>query len=766
MNRKLGDVGDDSARIPSSAFFVEHAAPAEAAGGIATGGHRAQSTMTAGDLLKAEHVTLDVGTHKQLMEDVPIEKRLLLSFPHISAWVPDLLGPGSAEGGNIFSKTFHKLKGGKPKAGKPKERQILYDISGTCRPGEVLALMGPSGSGKTTLLSILGGRGPASMTMTGHPTFNQEKLTKRAKRSVGFVLQDDLLYETLTVYETLYYAAMLRLPSTMSAEQKVERVDHVIHTLGLNKCRDTIVGGFFQRGISGGERKRVSVGHELLINPSIILLDEPTSGLDSTTAMNLVTSLCQLAAGGRAVVTTIHQPSSRLYQQLDKLLLLSEGHAMYYGRANLAAHWFHTLGFTCPYGVNVADFILDVSSGAVNSSKLESEDAVKHLTACSERYAEAFPKEDGYRHPETLNEDILGTSLWTAARSRKNIGTEGSQHMDSIGLDEQDYRRTSSSEASSSSQAYSPDEMEKGTKSKRPTESRWGASYSLQLRILFIRAIKTRRFDSMSSQDLFQFIVVGVLTGLFWWQQGKGDTLYSAQNSNGLLFFEMLFLAFRAMFVALFTFPSEYKMMLKERASGMYRLSAFYFARSASDLPFEATPSLFVFIIYFMGGLRLTPGAFFANWFATMLVTLVAQSFGLLIGATVMNAKTAQTVTAVVMLTMMLVGGFYVTSIPVWIAWLKYLSFVYYGYDLLLKVEYQGRTLWDCSGIPNPPNPSSNPACTIIPPGGLQAKLHLQENTENWPWEAVVLIGWLIFFRYLVYVALRYKTAAPEAKGH
>ena len=90
-------------------------------------------------------------------------------------------------------------------------------------------------------------------------------------------------------------------------------------------------GGFFQRGISGGERKRVSVGHELLINPSIILLDEPTSGLDSTTAMNLVSTLCQLAAGGRAVITTIHQPSSRLYQQLDKLLLLSDGHAMYYG---------------------------------------------------------------------------------------------------------------------------------------------------------------------------------------------------------------------------------------------------------------------------------------------------------------------------------------------------------------------------------------------------------------------------------------------------
>ena len=128
MNRKLGDVGDDSARIPSSAFYVEHAAPAEAAGGIATGGHRPQSTMTAGDLLKAEHVTLDIGTHKQLMEDVPIDKRLTLRFPHISAWVPDLFGPGAAQGGNIFTKTLHKLRGDKPKAEKAKERQVNCSV--------------------------------------------------------------------------------------------------------------------------------------------------------------------------------------------------------------------------------------------------------------------------------------------------------------------------------------------------------------------------------------------------------------------------------------------------------------------------------------------------------------------------------------------------------------------------------------------------------------------------------------------------------------
>lgn len=118
-----------------------------------------------------------------------------------------------------------------------------------------------------------------------------------------------------------------------------------------------------RRGVSGGERKRVSVGHELLIDPSVLILDEPTSGLDSTTAMHLMSTLRALASGGRTIITTIHQPSSRLYQQLDNLILMSDGHVMYSGRAQEAAAWFGHLGCKLPYGVNVADFVLDLASG-------------------------------------------------------------------------------------------------------------------------------------------------------------------------------------------------------------------------------------------------------------------------------------------------------------------------------------------------------------------------------------------------------------------
>ncbi|KAK9829866.1 hypothetical protein WJX72_008345 [[Myrmecia] bisecta] len=659
----------------------------------------------------------------EIMEPIPKALQLRLEFTSISGTVPKLFGQPTL---------LSRLRAGKVAAKEHQqasERQILFGITGSCNPGEVLALMGPSGSGKTSLLSVLGGRKPKAMRLSGVPHYNGAPLTKRAKRQVGFVLQDDLLYESLTGHETLYFAAMLRLPRAMTAAQKTERVLTVVTALGLDKCRDTIIGGFFRRGISGGERKRVSVGHELLINPSILLLDEPTSGLDSTTAMHLVATLRPLASVGRAVVTTIHQPSSRLYTQLDKLLLLSEGHAMYYGQASLAADW------------------------------------------CSERFLTAHP--DGYNHAGAVHEAGLGNQLWSAAQSRKQLSPglpiqaaapePLSQHHQDWDQD-QDRDRIASSPSASSSHDI---ELAVGEGLAAPPVglgpdgrkvNRWGASYTQQLKFLFVRAVKTRRFETMSVQDIVQLLIVGLLCGLFWLQRGQSATVRGASDVTGLLFFQLVFLSFRSMFAALFTFRNEFKMMLKERASGMYRLSAFYFARTASDLPMELSlPTFYIVLMYFMSGLRLSAGAFFANWMAVMLVTLVAQSFGLLVGATVMQPKTAQTIVAVSMLAFMLVGGFYVSAIPVWISWLKYLSFVYFGYNLLIKIEFGGRTIYDCGGA-DVADPQQHPElCHPVP--SLQQALHLQESPDAWPWEVLVLLGYLLFWRCMIYVALRRKTS-------
>jgi len=631
--------------------------------------------------------------------------------------------------------------------------------------------MGPSGSGKTSLLTIIGGRAQSMMRKDGDISFNGAPPNKNMKRSMGFVMQDDLMYESLTVFETLFYAAQLRLPRHMTLAQKRERVNTVITALGLDSCKDTIIGVFFRKGISGGERKRASVGHELIINPSILLLDEPTSGLDSTTAMHLLTSLRKLAQGGRSIITTIHQPSSRLYQQLDKLLLLSQGHAMYYGPAEHAVDWFDRLGYTLPYRINAADFILDLASSDVATTKRDGDESRLYLISLYEAYAAHHS--DGYAAETTANEVALlresmagidGATL--RQRSSKSLGPppmeakhNGNNYDDPA--DPIDMPDTTDSSGSDLETGKGAVPLQK--------ESRWGAPYPTQFKILLDRAIRVRRFEAFSVQDISQFMIIGVLAGLFWLQKGKNNTVAGAQQTIGLLFFELLFLGFRALFVALFTFPGERKMLLKERASGMYRLSAFYFARLASDLPLDtAIPTLFVILIYFIGGLRVTgAGYFFANWTAIILVMFVCQSFGLLLGTIVMVPKTAQTIASVVMLTFVLTGGYFVTSIPVCIGWLKYLSFIFYGFGLLLHIEYSGREIYSCSEIQDNQcmsfdtgSPQNFPQeCQVV---DTKDALRLNQDPNSSSWVAInvcVLFAFLIIIRFLVYVFLRRKTA-------
>ena len=244
---------------------------------------------------------------------------------------------------------------------------------------------------------------------------------------------------------------------------------------------------------------------------------------------------------------------------------------------------------------------------------------------------------------------------------------------------------------------YSGTKPPKGTSpGPRDHGKRWGASYATQFWLLSARSLKTRRFEALGLQRFLQLFLVGLLTGLFWWQQGQvtsgaGGTRTSGdvQNTVGLLFFEMLFMSFASLFAALFTFPAEYRMLLKERASGMYRLSAFYLARMISDLPLDCLyPSIFVFLLYWMGGLRADALAFLGNWLAVLLTVLVGQSLGLLLGTAVMNPKVAQTFATVLMLTFMLTAGFYVDDIPVWIGWMKYLGFTYYTWRILVKIQF------------------------------------------------------------------------------
>lgn len=147
------------------------------------------------------------------------------------------------------------------------------------------------------------------------------------------------------------------------------RVQQIIDDLKLNKCENTKIGGPLIKGVSGGERKRTSIGVELITNPSLIFLDEPTTGLDSYTATQVMRTLKDLAKSGRTIVQTIHQPNSDIFELFDKLMLLAQGKVIYFNEASLAVNYFAGIGHRCPELTNPADFFMSVMS--IESIELE-----------------------------------------------------------------------------------------------------------------------------------------------------------------------------------------------------------------------------------------------------------------------------------------------------------------------------------------------------------------------------------------------------------
>ncbi|XVE53381.1 hypothetical protein DITRI_Ditri02bG0199700 [Diplodiscus trichospermus] len=581
---------------------------------------------------------------------------------------------------------------------KPEPRRnVLNGVSGIVRPGELLAMLGPSGSGKTTLLTALGGR--LTGKMSGTITYNGRPFSSSMKRKTGFVAQDDVLYPHLTVLETLTYAAFLKLPKELTKEEKIEQAELIIVELGLTRCRNNVVGGPALRGVSGGERKRVSIGLEMLVNPSLLLLDEPTSGLDSTTAHRIVGTVRFLARGGRTVITTIHQPSSGLYRMFDKVLVLSEGYPIYCGDADEAMEYFSSIGFTPSLNfLNPADFLLDLANGIAPDVKrdeqLEFHGRIDH------------------------HDDQNSTKQYLISSYKKNIYPVLKAYINQC-MQDSSFSAVISSKSSC-------------------CEVQWNSSWWEQFKVLMRRGLEERKHESYSGLRILQVMSVSILSGLLWWHS---DTSH-IQDQVGLLFFFSIFWGFFPLFNAIFAFPQERPMLIKERSSGMYRLSSYYFARTAGDLPMELVlPTIFVTVTYWMGGLKPSLVTFVLTLLIILFNVLVSQGLGLALGAILMDVKQATTLASVTMLVFLLAGGYYIQHIPPFIAWLKYLSFSHYCYKLLVGVQYSVNEVYECAiGM----------HCKVVDFPAIKCV-----GLDNKWWDVAALTIMLVGYRLLAYVALR-----------
>ena len=252
---------------------------------------------------------------------------------------------------------------GKPKVapcGASKTKPLLKGIQANVSAGSVLAIMGPSGAGKTTLLNMLtlekkGGAPCGTVTLNGHP-FTLDLY----KKNCAYVQQNDALWACLNARDHLGYAYALFQPELSKAERK-KKIDEMLDTLGLTSSQHVKAGNQFFRGLSGGLKRRLSIGIALAKQPLVLYLDEPTTGVDSASAAMIMKFLKQIATSRNiAVLCTIHQPPASVFAGFDDTLILASGRIAYFGAASAMAGHFAALGKVPPPGVNMAEYALDL----------------------------------------------------------------------------------------------------------------------------------------------------------------------------------------------------------------------------------------------------------------------------------------------------------------------------------------------------------------------------------------------------------------------
>lgn len=265
-----------------------------------------------------------------------------------------------------------------------------------------------------------------------------------------------------------------------------------------------------------------------------------------------------------------------------------------------------------------------------------------------------------------------------------------------------------------------------------------------QFTILFKRSLKERKHETFNSLRVFQVLAASLLAGTMWWH----SDFHEVQDRLGLLFFISIFWGVFPSFNAVFAFPQERAIFMKERASGMYTLSSYFMARIVGDLPVELVlPTLFLAITYWMAGLKPDVIAFLLTLGVLLFYVLVSQGLGLFLGALIMDAKQASTVSTVTMLAFVLTGGYYVHKVPYCMAWIKYISTTFYCYRLLINVQYgQGEGILALLGCSSH-HRSHNATCKFI-----------EEDIKGQIHPAIcisVLFLMLLGYRLLAYVSLR-----------
>ncbi|XP_072988606.1 ABC transporter G family member 11-like [Typha latifolia] len=601
--------------------------------------------------------------------------------------------------------------------GNGETQTVLEGLTGYAEPGTLTALMGPSGSGKSTLLDALSSRLATNAFLSGTILINGRK-TKLSFGTAAYVTQDDNLIGTLTVRETISYSARLRLPDKMPWDEKRALVEGTIVEMGLQDCADTVIGNWHLRGISGGEKRRVSIALEILMRPRLLFLDEPTSGLDSASAFFVTQTLRALARGGRTVIASIHQPSSEVFELFDSLYLLSGGKTIYFGQARESYEFFAQAGFPCPSLRNPSDHFLRCVNSDFDKVKATLKGSMKRRFERSDDPLEKITTAEAIRR---LVDFYTHSQYYYAAR----------QKVDEISQVKGTILDSGGSQASFGMQAFTL------TKRSFVNMSRDFGYYWLRLVI---------------------YLVVTFCIGTIYFNVGTGYSAILARGACASFVFGFV------TFMSIGGFPSfveDMKVFQRERLNGHYGVFAFVLSNTLSAMPFLI---LITFasgtICYFM--VHLHPGFMHYLFFVLCLYAsvTVVESLMMAIASVVPNFLMGIIIGAGIQGIFMLVSGYFRLPNdipkPFWRYPMSYISFHFWS----LQGQYQN----DLKGLifdNQTPDLPKIPGEYI-----LENVFQIDVNRSKW-WDLSVLFSMIIIYRLLFFIMIKIsEDVTPWIRGY
>ncbi|CAL9159697.1 unnamed protein product [Musa hybrid cultivar] len=601
--------------------------------------------------------------------------------------------------------------------GNGETHRVLEGLTGYAEPGTLTALMGPSGSGKSTLLDALASRLATNAFLSGTILLNGRK-TKLSFGTAAYVTQDDTLIGTLTVREMISYSARLRLPDKMPREEKRALVEGTIMEMGLQDCADTVIGNWHLRGISGGEKRRVSIGLEILMRPRLLFLDEPTSGLDSASAFFVTQTLRGLSRDGRTVIASVHQPSSEVFELFDRLYLLSGGKTVYFGRASEACEFFAQAGFPCPPLRNPSDHFLRCINADFDKVKATLKGSLKTRLERSDDPLERMTTSEAIRR-------------LTEFYSRSQYNYTAREKVDEISRVKGTVLDSGGSQASFLMQAFTL------TKRSFVNMSRDFGYYWLRLLI---------------------YIVVTICIGTIYLNVGTGYTSILARGACASFVFGFV------TFMSIGGFPSfveDMKVFQRERLNGHYGVVAFVISNTLSAMPFLITITMVSgTLCYFM--VRLHPGFmhylfFVLNLYASV---TVVESLMMAIASVVPNFLMGIIIGAGIQGIFMLVSGYFRLPNdipkPFWRYPMSYISFHYWA----LQGQYQN----DLKGLifdNQTPDLPKIPGEYI-----LENVFQIDVNRSKW-WDLAALFSMIVIYRIIFLMMIKIsEDVTPWARGY